>query len=198
MGIRGWLAAGVAAACLVSANMSPAAAASGDPIRWGKVSGWDILIDPTLGNGCFIFTIYDGGTALRLGWSPDDDEAYLMVGNSKWGSIEAGKDYDIQIRMDRDSPWYATATGVNFDGLPLLMAETDKPNFLIDFAKKNTLQVVYGGSTIATLSLSGTYAAITEMLNCQNQVDKIGVGNRSTVDPFAGNRSSNSSDPFRR
>ena len=146
-------AAAAAAVCLACAGVSPALAA-GDSCA-GKVAGWDILIDPTLGNGCFIYTVYDGGTVLRLGFSPDDDEAYLMVGNTKWGSIEHGKDYDIELKMDRDAPWYATATGFDFDGLPMLMAETDDLDFLVDFMKKNSLQVTYKKQVVASLSLKG-------------------------------------------
>src|SRR4051794_4029448 len=107
---------------LSSAAFATGPASAADAVRWGKVSGWDVLVDTTLGNGCFIFTVYDGGTALRLGFDANEDDAYLMVGNQKWASIEHGKDYDIEIRMDRDAPWRATATGVDFDGLPLLMA----------------------------------------------------------------------------
>ena len=177
-------------------GLAPAAAA--DAVRWGKVAGWDILIDTTLGNGCFIFTIYDGGTALRLGFDPDEGDAYLMVGNQKWASIEHGKDYDIEIRMDRDAPWEATATGVDFDGLPLLMASTDQPNFLIDFMKKNTLEVRYLNKSIATLSLKGTFAAVGEMLKCQDYVDVHGVGGRAPyADPFGSGGRSTASDPFR-
>jgi hypothetical protein len=177
------MAAAAAAVCVAAVNVAPVMAAS-DAIRWGKVAGWDILIDPTLGNGCFIFTTYDGGTALRLGFSPDDGEAYLMVGNLKWGSIEHGKTYSVDLRMDRDTPWHATATGVDFDGVPLLMATTDDPDFLYDFAKKNSLQVTYRGTVVATLSLRGTYAAITEMVRCQDQVDRYGIRGRGS-DPFA-------------
>jgi hypothetical protein len=177
--------AAASAASIACISAAPVVAAT-DSLRWGKVSGWDILIDTSLGNGCFIYTVYDGGTVLRLGFSPDDDEAYLMVGNMKWGSIEHGKDYDIELRMDRDAPWYATAMGFDFDGLPMLMAETDDSNFLVDFMKKNSLQVTYKKQIVATLSLKGTFAAISEMLNCQTQVDKYGIGNRAPVaDPFA-------------
>lgn len=176
-------AAAALAASLAATSIAPAMAAS-DAIRWGKVQGWDVMIDPTLGNGCFVYTTYDGGTALRLGFSPDDGEAYLMVGNLKWGSIEHGKTYPIEFKMDRDAPWRATATGVDFDGLPLLMVSTDEPDFLIDFAKKNSLQVTYRGTIVATLSLRGTYAAISEMINCQDQVDRFGVRGRGG-DPFA-------------
>jgi hypothetical protein len=198
MRIRGLIAATVCLAAITATGAVPAAAASDDPVRWGNVAGWDVMIDPTLGNGCFIYTIYDAGTELRLGFSPDDAEAYLMVGNPKWASIEEGKDYDVQFKMDRDTPWYATATGVNVDGLPLLMATTDKPNFLIDFAKKKNLQVVYQSQTVASLSLSGTFAAISEMTKCQTQVDKFGIPGRSK-DPFASRApTTNTGDPFRR
>ena len=185
-------------AAAAASLLVPMSAFASDAVRWGKVSGWDILVDTTLGNGCFIFTIYDGGTALRLGFDPDEGGAYLMIGNGKWASIEDGKDYDIEIRMDRDSPWRATATGVDFDGLPLLMASTDEPNFVIDFMKKNTLQVRYQNQTIATLSLKGTYAAVAEMLKCQDYVDAHGVAGRAPfADPFANGSRSSVSDPFR-
>lgn len=195
---RNALAAAVSAAGLAVCAVAPAGAAQ-DVLRWGSAGGWDILIDQTLGDGCFIYTQYDAGTVVRLGFSPDDGEAYLMVGNTKWASIKDGKDYDIQVRMDRDSPWYVTATGVQFDGVPFLMATTDQPDFLIDFARKNSLAVNFNGQTITSLDLSGTYAAVSEMLNCQDQVDKVGIRGESTYsDPFAGSSKgrTNSSDPF--
>jgi hypothetical protein len=188
----------LAASTLSFVAFANGTASAADAVRWGKVSGWDILVDTTSGNGCFIFTIYDGGTALRLGFDAQEDDAYLMVGNQKWASIEHGKDYEIEIRMDRDAPWRATATGVDFDGLPLLMASTDQPNFLIDFMKKNTLEVRFRNQSIATLSLKGTYAAVAEMLKCQDYVDAHGVGGRAPyADPFASNGRSAASDPFR-
>jgi hypothetical protein len=198
MSSRNALAAVFAAAGLAVGFIAPASAAQ-DIVRWGSAGGWDIMIDPSLGNGCYIYTEYDAGTVVRLGFSPDDDEAYLMVGNAKWNSIQDGKDYDVQVRMDRDSPWYVTATGVQFDGLPFLMAETDDTDFLLDFAKKNSLAVSYGGQTVTSLSLSGTYAAVSEMINCQEQVNK--RGGNSSADPFASSSSSNKSrsnsgDPF--
>jgi hypothetical protein len=108
-----------------------------------------------------------------------------------WKSIETGKDYDIENRMDRGSPWRAQATGVDFDGLPLLMATTTDSNFLIDFMKKRGVEFRYGGQVIANLSLTGTFAAVAEMLKCQEQVDKLRVG---SSDPFA--KAPGGSDPF--
>ncbi len=178
------MAAAAVTAGVAAGTIAPAEAAS-DLIRWGKVSGWDIFASATLGNGCLIHTTYNGGTELILGYSSDDDEAYLMVGNRNWGSIEEGKSYNVEFRMDRDSPWRATAIGLDIDGFPFLAASTDDGDFLIDFAKKYTLAVTYRGSNVATLNLTGTYAALTEMLRCQDQVDRLGIRGGGGRDPFA-------------
>jgi hypothetical protein len=197
------------AAAAAMAVLGPAdaeLAAAEEAVRWGLVSGWDVMVDPSLGNGCFIFTLYKNGTALRLGFNAADDYAYIMVGNEDWKSIETGKDYDIEIRMDRSSPWRAQATGVDFDGLPLLMATTTDSNFIVDFMKKRGVEFRYDGQVIANLSLSGTFAAVAEMLKCQEAVDRRGIGGRSS-DPFAkapaggdpfAKAPRNASDPFTR
>ena len=160
----------VVGACLLSWAVAGAARAE-DSDRWGNVRGWDIMIDRTLGNGCFIFSEFRDGTAIRLGFDRTKGDSYLMVGNRDWDKIEDGAAYDIEIRMDRAAPWTATATGVLMGSLPLLMARTDDVKFVAAFAKKNSIQVIYGGNTIAHLSLKGTFAAITEMLNCQDAMD---------------------------
>lgn len=157
---------------LTLAGASASWAASSD--RWGKVRGWDILIDESLGNGCFIYTEYRDGTALRLGFDRTRDNSYIMIGNRDWDKIEQDGSYDIIIRMDRAAPWHATASGVILGHLPLLMAHTDDTKFLLDFAKKRGITVEYRGDTIAKLSLAGTFAAMTEMLNCQKEMNARG------------------------
>lgn len=195
--MKKWQALAIAGALiglLVGATPTWAAA----PGKWGKVAGWDILIDQTLGNGCFIFNVFEDGTVLRLGFNPSKDNAYVMVGNLNWKSIEKGKEYDITFRMGRTQSWKVTATGIYLDEVPLLAAVTDNFKFLLDIAKKRSIAVMYQGNRIANLSLKGTFAAISEMVRCQQKIGTSGGGGASTDDPFAEgkDKAPDSNDPF--
>ena len=160
------------------------------------VGNWDIFVDSSLGNGCFIIATYELGTVLRLGFNRIDSNAYLMIGHRDWNSLEVGKDYEITIKFDRAAPWKATATGVKIGTITMLQAETDKPAFITDFMRKLGMTVTYRNREIASLSLRGSSAAISEMLRCQEVMD---TGNMSD-DPFATpstkKNQPNKSDPF--
>jgi hypothetical protein len=175
-----WAAAAVALIALGSV------AEAEDSETWGSVRGWDIMIDASLGNGCFIYTKYRDGTILRLGFDKSAGNSYILVGHQDWDKIEKDGSYDITLRMDRAAPWHATASGVVLGSLPGLIAHTDDTNFLVDFAKKRNLTVEYRGDTIAKLSLSGTFAALTEMLNCQKAMNGRGGGSVSSDDDGGG------------
>lgn len=157
---------------VVAAALAAGPAAAQDTEQWGTARGWDVRVDSSMGDGCFVLAGFEDGTVFRLGFDRTDDSAYLMVGNDDWSSIEEGKDYALEIRMDRAAPWEAPATGVRLDGSPFLFIPLDEADFVDEFMRKHTLAIDYDGTAVAHLSLEGSSAAIVEMVECQEKVDR--------------------------
>jgi hypothetical protein len=178
---------------LMLAFILTSAARASDTIPWtpSNVRGWDILVDRTLKNGCFITTTFESGTVLRLGFNRNEHTAYIMVGNPEWKSIEPKKDYDLEIKFDREVPWEVTATAIIMGDVTALWAQTQKVDFLDEFVRKQGMRISYRNNEIAALSLRGTSAAVSEMVTCQNAMD----GKQASNDPFK-DTTTPSNDPF--
>ena len=77
-----------------------------DEPLWKKVGHWQIRVDTTLNNGCFLYTSFERGTILRIGLDKTaTGGGYIIIGNDDWKSIEVGKDYKISIKFDDELPW---------------------------------------------------------------------------------------------
>jgi hypothetical protein len=73
---------------------------------------------------------------------------YVLVGNSAWRSLVKGEKYQLTFQFDEESPWkgMATATGIG------LWLNFDKPDFLVNFARRRNLTLRYEERLITTLS----------------------------------------------
>ncbi len=181
------------AAAIAMALTTSAAIASDDSVPWGdgEVAGWNIAVDTSLGGGCFIYAIFDGNTLVRIGFDPSSSDYYLILGDDDWKSIEAGKEYDLTLKLGRRDPWDAQANGIPLgDGTALMVTSTDT-NFLQEFSSQQNIKVEYNGDQIANLDLGGSAAAIQEMINCQTTVDA--AASNGGDDPF---KKTDSGDPF--
>lgn len=177
-----------------------------DTFKWKNVGPWEVRIDKTLDFGCFLYAIYEGGTAVRIGFDVGRDSAYLMLGDIDWESIEVGKDYNITMQFDDEVPWEVKATAIRM-GYPFLMAYTKQWDFFKEFGRKHYLSVKYKKQEIALLKLNGSAAAVKELLNCQTAVTDVrknikkdpfsGSGSVRTKDPFKQPENNKSKDPFR-
>jgi hypothetical protein len=161
------------------------------------VGGWEIRVDRTLDNGCFIFGSFEAGSILRVGFDPAAETGYVILGNDDWTSIELGKDYELVLQFDEEVPWEATASGI-FMGHPFLYMPFTDFDFLDELGRKHRLSVAYEGEEIARLRLQDSYAAILEMVTCQAALLEDGKQKRAERDdPFSGGRPARHSDPFR-
>lgn len=182
----------------------PVIAIAANAIPYKTVNGWDILMDQTMGNACYVTTAYEGGTILRLGFDFTGPKGrfYLALGNANWKSLEAGKDYPIEIRFDNQPVWTATARGVNFADINWLHVTTEDLNFPQEFSRKLGMRVSFQGRQIAGLRLKGSARAIDEMLTCQQTVNSVAGSQRpqppaAPKDPFApAPNIKNANDPF--
>lgn len=178
----------------------PSVASSQDVVTWNEdVSGWEIRVDRTLGNGCFMLTGYEGGTFLRLQFDPTSESIGFYVANDDWRSIEANKLYDIEVEFGSAGPWTGSAQGIDFDGLRGLHltvpSEDDRAaDFIEEFMRYTGVDIRYQGASIARLSLRGTFAATEEMFRCQAAMFENGLP--SERDPFSSS-GTGGADPFR-
>ncbi|MDX0831738.1 hypothetical protein GOD82_17635 [Sinorhizobium medicae] len=171
-------------------------------IPWKDVNGWSVLIDPSTGNDCFISTMYEDGTILRLGFNffQSQSQIYLALGNSDWKSLEVGKDYPVQIQFDRNPVWNATVQGIDFGGINFLSVSTTDTNFAEEFSRKLGMRATFNGREVAAFGLKGSARAVTEMINCQESVNAAASARstpQSPKDPFeAVPDKKNANDPF--
>ncbi len=181
-----------AAAIAVALTTTGAIAAADDTIPWGdgSVAGWDIAVDQSLQGGCYILAEFDGNTIVRIGFDPSNSDYYLILADDDWSSIEADKEYDLVLTLGHRAPWDAQANGIMLGDQPALMVTSTDTDFLDEFASQQNIKVEYNGSQIANLNLSGSAAAIKEMINCQSQVDAAANGSN---DPF---KKAGAADPF--
>ncbi|OHV85580.1 hypothetical protein [Ensifer sp. LCM 4579] len=175
-----------------------------DSVPWSNVDGWSVLIDPSMGNACYVTTVYELGTILRLGFdfSREPKSIYLALGDNRWKSLEPGKDYPIQIQFDRNPVWDATARAVDFSGTNFLAVSTTDFNFANEFSRKLAMRVTFNGRQVAGLRLKGSARAVAEMLKCQQTVNDTFSAQKPPRaprgdDPFqAAPDARNANDPF--
>jgi len=146
--------------------------------EYATLGGWTIAVDRTLGDGCFATARYEGGSMLRLGFDINDENAYLILGNAKWGSIELGKEYAIRIKFSGHEPWGANAVGFSFDPPASdsylwirIAGEADKMDaFVLEYMESSEVEITSNGTLIGKLDLTGSNQAGEKLLECQESV----------------------------
>jgi hypothetical protein len=169
--------------------------------KWKEVGGWSIAVDRE-DYGCFMITEWERGTIIRLGFDADRN-SYMWVSHDSWRSLEEGKKYSLTMKFDDETPWSGPAFAHRTkQGAPLLTMKWDrgKANFLREFAVSQGVTIWYGEKVIARLRLTGSYAAMAELQNCQKTMDAsrdpaTPPAGRRVSDPFEG--SQRVADPFR-
>lgn len=186
---------------VIAAAIFASKAEAEEVVTWREdVSGWAIIVDRTLNDGCFAVLCFEGGTCLRIQLNVPGEQVKFFVGNDDWQSLEVGKLYDLEVRFGSRPPWTGRASVNRFSpGMPSLVMnvpfDDDRAwNFIDEFMRMTGVRISYSGNVIAHLSLSGTYAAMQEVFKCQAAMIESGQGVRS--DPFAP-PPRRGSDPFR-
>lgn len=171
--------------------------------KWGKVGGWEIRVDRSLGDGCFAVQFFERGTVVRIGFDVKNQKIYVFFGHTDWKSLEVGKVYPVRIVFDGTKSYDGELRGqrIGDDSIVFLAHRNLSSAFVKDFMERSGMQVFYRGERIANLSLANTFAAVSEVMNCQRE---LGAATRSSggqgggSDPFAASPGSRGSkDPFR-
>ena len=141
-------------------------AAAQNLVKWGEAGGWDVMVDPTVGNGCLITSKFEDGSTVRVGINPEDDDGYLMAFNEAWGAIVEGDTYAISFDLDGEE-YEGDATGTWLAGTPGVEVSFDDSDFILDMVTKNTLILSHDGDEVMTIDLSGTPEGIEALIACQ-------------------------------
>jgi hypothetical protein len=169
-------------------SITPALADGTPSTEYRKVGAWDIRIDTSLGNGCFIFATYPSNDVLRVGIdnSKATPTAYMDVGNPNWHSLVVGTPYKISFSFDNDDPfeWQGVAKSIGGDD-KLLYFSFDNGKFMDALATHATLHVFYRGQLLSAMNLPGSQAALQTLVECQSRFPTAGSGTAVPApDPF--------------
>lgn len=143
-------------------------ATSQDLVEWGASDYWEVLIDPTLDNGCLIQSEFEDGSLVRIGLDPGAGVGYVTVFNEAWGDIEEGKLYPISFNLDRQS-FDGEARGVYLDNMPGADIEFDNVDFFMSIAERRTMTMFHDGHEVLAIDLTGTMAGLAAVLDCQEE-----------------------------
>lgn len=156
----------LAALTLATAFAGPLAAQ--DLQQWGSSDFWDVLIDPTLGNGCLIQSSFEDGSTVRVGLDRTTGLGYVTAFNEAWGAIEAGKKYPIDFTLDGEQ-FSGEATGIYLNDIPGADIEFDSVDFFMSIAQRQTMTMYYDGAEVLSIDLTGTSAGLQAVLECQDE-----------------------------
>ena len=137
--------------------------------QWGTAGGWDVMIDPSLGDGCLIQAAYQDGSVVRIGLDRNQGNGYVTVFNESWGDIEEGVSYPILFALD-GAEYDADAVGIYLNGVPGADIAFDNPDFLFDLAKKYTMTVYNEVGEVMAIDLGGSYVGLEAVLECQDEL----------------------------
>ena len=158
---------GAAAAALLA--LSNTALQAQELAYWGEIGGWDIMVDPSLGEGCLIQAAYEGDIVIRIGLDRNQGNGYVTVFNYNWGDIEEGAIYPVLFDLDGEE-YNGEATGIYLNDVPGADIAFDNPDFLWDIAAKYTMTLYNTEGEVMAIDLGGTMAGLNAVLECQDDM----------------------------
>ena len=141
-------------------------ARAGDLVKYSQVGVWDVMVDPSIGNGCLITADFDDGSEVRIGLDRDQGNGYVMAMNDGWGDIKDDATYNISFAVD-DQRYNGQATGVHLDNLPGVDIPVGNADFFGDLAQKSTLTLFAGDTQVMKIDLTDAGRAMEGLIACQ-------------------------------
>tara|TARA_R110002124_G_scaffold214251_4_gene380313 strand:+ start:493 stop:987 length:495 start_codon:yes stop_codon:yes gene_type:complete len=156
------------AAALIAGSLFSTTALAQELVTWGASDYWDVLIDPSLGNGCLIQSEFEDGSLVRIGLDRTTGSGYVTVFNTAWGDIEEGGRYAIDFTLDGD-PYTGEAKGIYLNDVPGADIEFDNVDFFMSIAQRQTMTMYNDGLEVLSIDLTGTMAGLDAVLSCQDE-----------------------------
>lgn len=158
-----------AALIVVTGNVAEA----GTPYTIDKeidtVRGWTIGAN-AVRQGCFASATFQSGTSIELGFDMAKDSSFMVFANESWDKVRVGEQYKLELVYDGHKRWNGRAVGIRIGKLYGLALEGVKSEFVVDFARYETVQVNYNGKRLDGFNLAGTRAAVQASISCSQDV----------------------------
>lgn len=148
--------------------LAASAATAQDLQPWGASDFWDVLIDPSLGNGCLIQSEFQDGSLVRIGLDNVAGGGYVTVFNTAWGEIEEGAMYPVTFDLDSES-FEGEAKGMYLNDVPGADIAFDSVDFFMGIAAHQTMTMYHDGAEVLSIDLTGTMAGLEAVLTCQDE-----------------------------
>lgn len=136
--------------------------------EYGTAGDWGILVDPAAGPGCLMQRMYDSGTLVQIGALPLRDGAFLAAYNAEWTQISEGEEGVVTLDFG-DALFEGEVVGDIENDLPGGLAFFDNPDFVSEFAKRNTLKLSTKGGKGVEVDLRGSSNALNAVRACQDK-----------------------------
>ena len=150
------------------AGLTTGLAAAQDLRDFGFTEGWNIMVDPQMGNGCLIQRIVSENSVVRIGYDATNTRGYVTVFDRKWGQIRSGQTYPVRFDLDGQS-YEATATGFQLGNVPGAGIFFTDRAFLDDIAKKRVMSIYGQNGHVMDINLHGSANALKHARDCQAQ-----------------------------
>lgn len=133
----------------------------------GFVHGWNLMVDPSFGNGCLIQRYDTDDAVVRLGFDATQRRGYFVVFNPAWGDLKTGQTFDITFDLDGEI-FKGVATGFHLNKVPGAGVFFQDRDFVYALAKKKVMTLYdTAGATVMTIDLAGSDKAIEYARACQ-------------------------------
>ena len=134
----------------------------------GTIEGWAIGYNKTL-NGCLASESFSDATTLWLGIDGRDNTYFLALTNPNWRSIEPGKQYLLRFSALGGGRWQGKFVGVARENEKGIVSGGLKEKFVGEIVGSSGVAVSLGDKVVARLSLQGSGAAMSSIVQCQNE-----------------------------
>ncbi len=133
---------------------------------WATSGAWEILVDPSNGNGCFMQKDFDDGIRVQFGFEPERDGGFFAALSKNWTQVEAGTSGTVKFITD-EAKFAGDVEMIKRDDWLGGWAFFNNPNLAIEVAQRRSLTVIGPKGGTFDINLDGTERAISMMKECQ-------------------------------
>ncbi len=137
-------------------------------IEWGGMAGWDLFVDPTLGNGCMAIAEFEDGTWFTIGFDMTTGGGYMTSVDPVWSVVAAGATVPVTVALD-GSDYTGEATGFRLGDQTGAQADIADVAFFGELAKTKVLTLSPKGTEGVSLDLADASAAMSGLIDCQDE-----------------------------
>lgn len=139
--------------------------------KWGEMAPWVIMINPDVGNGCYMENTFEDGTTVQVGFVPDRNGGFFAAYNAAWTNVEDGATGTVEFDFEKSlfrGEYVGVANDEKFGGYAFF----NNPEFIKEFGKRNTVVIKGDKGNAFDISLKGTTKAINAARNCDAEQPK--------------------------